>query len=167
MKQEEWRVIEVKEGKQLKVSNQGNVINLENGKIIKQTKSKIGYMKVNVYDLQLYTHRLVAIAFIPNPENKTQVNHKDGNKLNNLVENLEWVTQAENLKHARDTHLNTSIGRSWGRKVIDTKTGEVFDSITAAAKKMNMSYSGMNNWLIRKTRGARFQYLEDNKWKRK
>lgn len=167
MKQEEWRVIEVKEGKQLKVSNQGNVINLDNGEVIKQTKSKIGYMKVNVYDLQLYTHRLVAIAFIPNPENKTQVNHKDGNKLNNLVDNLEWVTQAENLKHARDTKLNISIGRSWGRKVIDTKTGEVFDSITSAAKKMNMSYSGMNNWIIRKTRGARFQFLEDKKWTRK
>ena len=50
-------------------------------------------------------HRLVAQTYIPNPENKPQVNHKDGNPLNNNVDNLEWATQSENMRHARDSGM--------------------------------------------------------------
>lgn len=164
---EQWIMIDIGNNKQLMVSNFGNVINPANGEMLEQKTATAGYKTVNVFNKQLYIHRLVAQAFIPNPDNKKQVNHKDANKTNNKVENLEWVSQRENLKHARDLGLNKAIGREWGRKVIDTETGEVFESITAAAKKMNMSYSGMNNWLTRGTRGARFQFIETNKWKRK
>lgn len=76
------------------------------GKLRAQTDSHDGYKEVHLQRSdtnQSYyarTHRLVAMAFIPNPQNKPQVNHIDGNKQNNCVDNLEWVTAAENTQHA-------------------------------------------------------------------
>lgn len=66
-------------------------------------------------------HRLVAEAFIPNPENKPQVNHIDGNPANNLLSNLEWVTQSENTRHA------VSIGRKLGLRGEKCPTSKVTD----------------------------------------
>jgi hypothetical protein len=90
------------------VSNYGEVKSLNYKctgmkKILKPTLDKYGYPYVVLYDSNfkktLYIHRIVAIAFIPNPENKLEVNHKDLNKENNNVSNLEWNTRIENMNH--------------------------------------------------------------------
>lgn len=88
-----------------RISNFGNVKSLHRKeRILKYKKSKNGYCQVCLYKhhiRKMYTvHRLVATHFIDNPKNKSEVNHLDGNKLNNHMTNLEWATRLENQKHA-------------------------------------------------------------------
>lgn len=104
---EEWRDVVGTNGK-YQVSNTGKVRNAET-KHIRKSQDKHGYRRVNLTidgkSKNCAVHRLVASAFIPNPENKSQVNHKDGVHDNNNVENLEWVTAEENFKHAVENNL--------------------------------------------------------------
>ena len=96
-----------------------------------------------------YIHRLVAIAFIQNLGNKPEVNHINGRKANNSVDNLEWVTHAENMAHAFRTGLCSNSGKNHhtARSVIDSRSGEEYDTIRQAAEATGYNYKSLKNML--------------------
>ena len=157
----EWRPVKGYEGL-YEVSNLGQVRSLNYNhtgevKILKLSKYKSGYLKVSLHkngkQYQKTVHRLVAQAFIPNPGDKTEVNHIDGEKQNNTVDNLEWVTASENTKHAWKTGLskmtedrkkkvseaNKGSKHPQAKRVICITTGEIFNYIREGAKKYNVA----------------------------
>lgn len=91
-------------------------------------------------------HRLVAEAFIPNPNNKLQINHKDGNKKNNNIENLEWCNQSENMKHAYNNGLANNNNQKIKVLQYDLNNNFIrnYDSLLEASKQTNIGISSIS-----------------------
>lgn len=132
---------------------------LRKGKILKQTINSKGYSCVTIKYLDgsqkvITVHQLIAKTFIPNPDNKPQINHIDGNKQNNNINNLEWCTAKENIIHAYKTGLNKGskpwkgkCGKDHNRSIpviaynLDGSFYKEYENQTFAAKDLNMSSS--------------------------
>jgi len=127
----------------------GNVIRKKDGKEIPQQMNQFGYMNVSLYkdgkQKQHKVHRLIAQAFILNPQNKEQVNHIDGNKQHNVVWNLEWCTCKENINHAVKMGLHP---KCIPIRIIET--GQIYPDITSCAKDIGGDIGNIYKCLIGK-----------------
>ena len=135
-----WKDIKGYEGK-YKISSYGRVKSLHYGrvKILKLRKDKDGYYNIDLHsnnDVKTFkVHRLVATHFIDNPNNLPQINHKDENKSNNNIDNLEWCNCKYNMNYG--TRSKRAIDKC-KKKVRCITTGEEFDSIKEAAEKYDI-----------------------------
>lgn len=167
------------------ITKDGTVINKKNKRIVKQRIEINGYVRVGIYknsiQKMMFVHRLVAETYIPNPDNKPQVNHIDGDKQNNHVSNLEWCTASENFTHARETGLykgwtvesrkknskshinknftkthidNLSGDKNHNARTVKNSRGELFGSMSLAALSYGVSARAISQAVRKKCKSV-------------
>lgn len=137
------------------ISTDGKVYSKRNNIFLKPCIDKDGYLMVllsnNGKRKKISIHRLVALNFMPNPENKPQVNHINGIKSDNRLENLEWVTASENIVHAWTIGLSDKCKKTLStihnRSLINMENNIFYGSIKEAAEKENINYSTLKAML--------------------
>lgn len=149
---EEWKDIKGYEGL-YQVSNMGRIKSLKNNKetILKPYRVSTGYYKIDLRKKGVRKikpiHRLIADAFIDNPDSLTDVNHIDGNKANNTILNLEWTTRADNIKHSYKHKLHVHKPSCKPVQQISIDTGEIikiYKSINEAARQLGIRHESIS-----------------------
>ena len=164
-----WKDIKDYEGL-YQVSNLGRVKRITTGRVLKPLKHADGYLMVKLSKNSIvYTktvHRLVAEAFIPNPEHKSEINHIDENKTNNSLDNLEWMTRKENINHGTRTER---MSKTQSIPIIATniKTGESkeFYGARECARQLGLTHGNITSVLkgrYKQTGGYTFKYKEES-----
>ena len=150
-----------------KCSNKGRIKNIKTNKILKGTNRPNGYAFIDLYNFEEHKrknaqiHRIVALLFVENPENKPCVNHIDGNKINNVYSNLEWCTHLENVRHAINVINHPGCGLN-KKAVRCVETGIIYESTKEVERQL-----GINNAMIstcctgkrKSVHGLHFEYI--------
>jgi len=159
---QEWKKIEGKPN--YSVSNDGNVRNDKTGRILKLHKGTAGYYQVMLgrKTVPLYVHRIVATAFIPNPEGLPQVDHINGDKSDNQVKNLRWVSVSDNCfsfgyKTRIENRKKKILATNGNQKIIFNSRDEV-----AAYFELHKSRIGYGRVFVKgKMKGWQFEIVKD------
>jgi hypothetical protein len=152
-----WKDLENYEGI-YKISNHGKIKNTR-GNLVKGWITNVNYIKVRLYknkkSKDFYMHRLVAYNFLPPKEGKNVINHLDSNPRNNKVSNLQWCTQAENMRHAKiNNRMNTD-----GRKILHIESGKIYKSIKEASDDFDIKQNTLVYQLRRSSKKCQFRYV--------
>ena len=161
------------------VSDNGEVFSTKNNIVLKPNILRSGYCQYSLYKNGkrhlLLGHRIVAEAFIPNPNNYPIINHKDECKTNNNVENLEWCTHSYNLKYGT-LRERRSLSKTWVKGVdtskkpviqmLDGKVIEIYESISEAARKTNTNLSNISQCCLGNRKRANGFYWKFGKEKK-
>lgn len=153
------KALQIKEFPDYYITDIGTIYTRRHGRIkkLKTELSKWGYYRIGLWKnskiVHKSIHRLVAEAFIPNPENKCDVNHKNGIRTDNMVENLEWTTRSENIQHAYRV-LGNQPNKPWSnkfgkdhnrsRKVVQIKNGKTiaeFGGLLEAERETRINHA--------------------------
>ena len=162
----EWKT--VKECDKYEVNNKGEIRHKKRKQILSPRKNSGGYgyvcFIIEGQRKNFAIHRIVASAFLPNPNGYTEINHKDYDRLNNCVENLEWVSSSQNKQHAY-LKIENHIAR--GKQVAQyDKNGDfikLYDSITLAAQEMGCTVGAISNCCLGRTKtsmGYQWRFVE-------
>lgn len=166
---EKWKTIT--EATNYEISNLGNVRNTKSGQILNPGISGNGYKQVSLRMIssnkfeKKYVHRLVATYWLDNPENKREVNHKNLDRTDNRVENLEWISSSDNQKHKYENGNYKTSNRRVAQLDKNDNIICIFDSVIAAAKAMGGTRQGIDRVCKgaygRKTaHGYKWKYLD-------
>lgn len=139
------------------ISKDGETWSIKSNIFLKPAANDRGYKTVSISSngkaKTFKVHRLVALAFVPNPNNYNEVNHIDGDKFNNKAENLEWCSRSQNIAHSYKLNLRNGINAGIAARaviskpVIDINTGVFYDSILDASKYCNFKYKTLAMYL--------------------
>jgi len=152
MEIENWQPIKDYEGL-YEINEQSEVRSLHKRnyhRILAQRIDRAGYYTVRLSKAgkvsTQFVHRLLGFTFLTEPEEKAVINHRSGNKFDNSLDNLEWVTQSQNMQHAYKTGLSKVPERSY-KPVVDVCTKKVYKSVKEAAAALDIAYSTCKNYL--------------------
>lgn len=149
-----WKQIEINNiFTDFEISSQGEIRNIQTKQVRAQHMINSGYLTVSILGRNHLVHRLVAIAFILNPEDRPEVNHIDGNKQNNQATNLEWVTREENMSHAY-SELDHAAATRVHQYSMEGEYIRSYYSIREAARQNDLDGAGISRCIGNKQQSA-------------